>query len=283
MRSRLQAQQRSNRNTAAPTISVHTLNRSGILLINMDDKVYHVVTEKSHNLNSKTVLTNILPDRTHPDINCCVKTNVLWEIRKSGITVTSKTKGGLKRKKRKTKSCCTDQSNRKWATCGQTCKIVICKLWASKPSSSGPIFSAFIVIRLQWTHFILAVLRLCSVSLMPVRLGRLDFLFQRGQTVLPCIIPPTPFTLADHQIGLASLRESIILQHHSESAGKSRNVLWVPGLLTAHATSSAERPADAAPSERCNEDKVEQTVDAQITTPRPVEVKGKASQTRGQW
>lgn len=48
-------------------------------------------------------MTNILPDWSHPSINCCVKTNILWEIRKSGITVTSKPKDRLKRKEKKNK------------------------------------------------------------------------------------------------------------------------------------------------------------------------------------
>lgn len=54
MRNRLKAQQRSNRNTAARTISVHTLNTCGILF-NIHDTVRS--KRRSQNLNGRKMLT----------------------------------------------------------------------------------------------------------------------------------------------------------------------------------------------------------------------------------
>lgn len=48
-------------------------------------------------------MTNKLADWSHPSINCCVKTTILWEIRKSGFTPTFKPKDRLKRKENKNK------------------------------------------------------------------------------------------------------------------------------------------------------------------------------------
>lgn len=48
-------------------------------------------------------MTNILPDWSRPSIDCCVKTDIPWEIRESAIPVTSKPKDGLKRKENNNK------------------------------------------------------------------------------------------------------------------------------------------------------------------------------------